>query len=253
LRFFLKRVIYSQILFNKNHNSISKVMAKRKVSSTATEEVIVAQEVVETSSTNFFEQYSKQILYGVLGLALLFGAWYAYKSFVQAPKQKEAEGAMWQAQAMFERDSFSAALNNPGGGYDGFLTLADKYSGTAAGNTASYYAGISYLQLGDLDNAIKFLEGSSVEGTLLPITRNGALGDCYSEKKDYAKGISYYEKAVSAGDNEVLTPYYLKKIAQLNEYNNNKSAANAAYLKIKNLWPLSNESRDIDKYIARTK
>jgi tetratricopeptide (TPR) repeat protein len=229
-------------------------MAKRKVSS-ATEEVVVEQEVIETSSINFFEQYQKQILYAVLGLALLFGAWYAYKSFIQAPKQKEAESAMWQAQAMFERDSFSAALNNPGGGYDGFLALADKFSGTKAGNTATYYAGISYLQLGDLDNAIKYLESASVDGTLLPITRNGALGDCYSEKKDYAKGLSFYEKAVSAGDNEVLTPYYLKKIAQLNEsqYVNNKSAANAAYLKIKSMYPLSGEARDIDKYIARTK
>jgi tetratricopeptide (TPR) repeat protein len=228
-------------------------MAKRKVSSATTEEVIVTQEEVQSSGINFFEQYQKQIFYAALGLALVLGLWYAYKSFIQEPKQKEAESAMWQAQAMFERDSFNAALNNPGAGYDGFLTLADKFSGTAAGNTANYYAGISYLQLGDLDNAIKYLENASVEGTLLPITRNGALGDCYSEKKDYAKGLSYYGKAVSAGDNDVLTPYYMKKMAQLSEYNKDKSAANAAYLKIKNMYPLSAEARDIDKYLARTK
>jgi tetratricopeptide (TPR) repeat protein len=228
-------------------------MAKRKVSSATEEVVVVEQEVAQSSALSFFEQYHKQLLYGVLALAVLVGAWFAYKNLVQAPKQKEAEGAMWQAQGMFERDSFSAALNNPGGGYDGFVALADKYSGTAAGNTANYYAGISYLQLGDIDNAIKYLDNANVEGTLLPITRNGALGDCYSEKKDFAKGLSYYEKAIKSGDNEVLTPYYLKKMAQLSEYNNNKSAANAAYLRIKSDYSSSSESRDIDKYIARTK
>ena len=225
-------------------------MAKRKVSSAA-EEVEVQIEDVKAPVANFWEHNHNLIMYGLGAIAVAVGLWFAYTNFYVAPKQKEAVGAMWQAQAKFEQDSFKLALENPGGGYDGFVTLADKFSGTAAGNTANYYAGISYLQLGDFDNAIKYLEDFSPEGDLLPITKYGALGDCYAEKKDMAKAVDFYNKAVKAGDNEVLTAYYLKKLGMANEYNQNIEAAKEAYMRIKKDFPLSQEARDIEKYIYR--
>lgn len=226
-------------------------MAKRKVA----EQEAIAQ-VQEISgggeSVNFFEKYQNQLMYAGLAIAAAILLWFAYKTYIVAPKQKEAVNAMWQAQLRFEQDSFKLALENPGGGYDGFLTLADKFSGTEAGNTANYYSGVCYLQMGDFDNAIKFLNDFSPEGDLLPIMKFGALGDCYSEKKEFDKAISNYEKAVGAGNNELLTAYYLKKLGMLNEYNNNPAAANKAYSRIKAEYPAAPDSRDIDKYISRT-
>ncbi len=227
-------------------------MAKRKVSQPEEVATPVAEAAPTVHYGNFFEHYQTQIMYVVLAGVILFGAWYAYNNFMVAPKQKEAINASWQAQMMFERDSFRSALENPGGGFDGFLALADKYSSTEAGNSANYYAGVSYLQLGEFDNAIKFLGDFDPAGDLLPIMKFGALGDCYSEKKEYDKAISNYEKAVAAGDNELLTAYYLKKLGMLNEYNNNPEAAKKAYERIKKDYPTSPDSRDIEKYISRT-
>ena len=69
----------------------------------------------------------------------------AYKNWVVAPKNKKAIEQMYQAQYMFEKDSFNQALNNPGVGGTGFLKIITNYSGTESANLAKYYAGMDNL------------------------------------------------------------------------------------------------------------
>lgn len=231
-------------------------MAKRKVAPETTEAIPVQEAAVPKSSFNtqaFLDENQNLILYVLGGLALLVLGWWGYKKMIVEPKQKEAVAAMWQAEQMFERDSFKLALENPGGGFEGFQVLADKYSGTAAGNTAAYCAGICYLQTGDFDNAIKYLDDCSPSSDLLAAVRNGALGDAYSEKKDFSKALSYYEKAANASNNSVLATYYLKKLGMLNEYQGNKEAALKAYERIHKDYPdqQSQDWREVEKYIYR--
>lgn len=225
-------------------------MAKRKVAQTA--ELVEVQEV-QTASAPFYERYQKQLLYALGAVIVVVAGWWLYKSLIVAPKQQEAVASMWQAQNMFERDSFRLALDGPGGGFDGFVALADKYSGTPAGNTANYYAGICYLQLGEFDNAISYLEKYDGEGNLLPAMKYGALGDAYSEKKDYAKALDMYEKASNATENDVLSSIYLKKLGMLYEYQGNKEEAVKAYERLRRDYPnqQSQEWREIEKYIYR--
>lgn len=226
-------------------------MAKRKVSPTAEE--LVVQEVSAAPAQPIWDKYPNLIPYILGAIAVAVGGWWLYKSMIVAPKQKEAVAAMWHAQQQFDRDSFKLALENPGGGFDGFISLADKFSGTPAGNSASYYAGICYLQMGDFDNAIKYLEDYSPEGDLLPAMKYGALGDCYSEKEDYGKALDFYEKAADATKNDLLATYYLKKLGMLNEYQGNKEAAVKAYERIRRDFPnqSSQDWREIEKYIYR--
>lgn len=226
-------------------------MAKRKVNQTA-DEVVVEQEY-SNAEVPFWQKNQNYILYGIVALAVLFLGWWLYKTQMVAPKNQEAIASMWHAERMFEQDSFASALNGPAGGYDGFLAIADKYSGTAAGNAAKYYAGICYLQTGDFDNAISFLESASAEGNVLPALRYGALGDAYSEKKDFGKALDLYEKAASSTKNDVLAAHYLRKLGMLNEFQGNKEAAKAAYERLRTQYPnpSSQEWREIEKYIYR--
>ena len=106
--------------------------------------------------------YQKQIIYALGGVLALLIGWWGYQTLVVEPKQKEAVDSMWQAQMMFDRDSFKLALDNPGGGADGFLAIIDKYSGTKAGNAANYYAAVCYLQTGLLRNLV--FQNSNLRG-----------------------------------------------------------------------------------------
>ena len=142
------------------------------------------------------------------------------------------------------------ALENPGGGFEGFLDVIDNYGGTDAANLASYYAGISYLNLGKFEAAIEYLKEFSPAGNVTPAMKNGALGDAYSELGQFDEALSYYKKAADS-DNEFLSPYYLKKYGLLSEKQGDTKAALNAYQEIKKKYYNSTEALDIDKYIAR--
>jgi tetratricopeptide (TPR) repeat protein len=81
--------------------------------------------------------------------------------------------------------------------------------------------------------------------------KHGALGDVYSELNQMDKAMASYKKASTSSDNELLTPYYLKKLALLHESQNEVDKALEIYKTIKSKYPNSNEALSIDKYIAR--
>jgi tetratricopeptide (TPR) repeat protein len=229
-------------------------MAKRKERNPVEEAPLEVQEVTGKRSFNI-EDYQQYIVYALAGVALIIAGWWMYQNFVVKPKNKEAMSAMWQAQVQFERDSFQMALENPGGGYDGFLGIIDNYSGTKAANLAKYYAGVCYMQMGQFDQAIEYMEGFKPGDDLLPIMKNGIMGDCYSEQGDYDAAVKYYKKAVDAGNNELLQAMYLKKLGLLYDFQGNKEEAVAAFERYKKEFadPSSNDWREIDKYIYRNK
>lgn len=226
-------------------------MAIRRNKKKQTDETLVDIVEVKDSASDWVDANQKTIFGALVGLILIVGGFLAYKQFVKAPKEKEAMNIMQQAQLQFEKDSFALALSNPGNGAQGFLDIIDQYSGTAAGNLANYYAGVSYLRLGKYDAAIDHLKSFSADGSVLPATKFGVIGDAYAEKNDLDNALSYYQKAASAVGNEFTSSMYLKKVGLLNEKNQNWSAAMAAYKQIKTKYPLSIDGNDIDKYISR--
>jgi len=214
------------------------------------EEALLDLSEAKLKATSFFEENQKIILGVLVGLVVVVGGWFAYSNLVKEPKEQKAMSQLWKAQMQFEQDSFVMALENPGGGYLGFLQIAKDYSGTKAGNLAKFYAGVSYLNLGNFDEALKFINDFHPAGALGPNMKHGVLGDVYSELNQMDKAIENYHKA-AATENDLLTPYYLKKEALLLESQNQVAKALEIYKKIKSKYPNSNEALSIEKYIAR--
>ena len=226
-------------------------MATRKKTKKQQEETLVDITEVRAQAQGWFEKNQTMILGVVAAVVIIVGGLFAYRNLYQIPRNIEAQEQMHQAEFMFQKDSFQSALNNPGGGYDGFLAIIDKYGSTKAGNMAKYYAGVSYLNLGELDNAIEHLNSFSAKGSLMPIMKNGTLGDAYADKDEMDKALSFYEKAIKAGDDQFLTPYYLKKAGVLSELQGDLDASLKAFQAIKEKYPNSSDGQNIDKYIAR--
>ena len=226
-------------------------MARRIRKKKKTDETLVDIVEVRDQAQGFIEQYRPYVFGALVVVVVIFGGLFAYKNFYEAPRQKEAVEQMYLAQNLFERDSFALALTKPGSGNLGFLDIIDSYKGTKAANLANYYAGISYLNLGQYEAAISFLEDYNPSGSVTPTMKAGAIGDAYSELQNYDKAMNFYNKAVNANDNEVLTAYYLKKLGLMHERNGNFNKALDAYKKIKKEYPASPDGREIDKYITR--
>ncbi len=233
-------------------------MAKRKVTATTASQKNVQEEdftvdiaEVRHTAEDFWAKYGRMISLVGGALLVIVGGYYAYKTFYQEPKQKEAVAAMAAPQWLFERDSFQKALDPAVDGAPGFLGIIADFGGTAAGNMAKYYAGICYLQTGQDDKAIEFLDKYSPEGSVMGIMKNGALADAYGNKGDFASAIDHYKKAISAGKNDVLTPMYMKRLGQLYEHQNQPGDAKKLYEQIKSDYPNTSPAADIDKYIIR--
>lgn len=202
-----------------------------------------------SKTENFFEKNQKAIIGVIVAIVVLVVGYLAYTHLYQKPREIEATNAIYMAEMQFEKDSFENALLSPGAGNMGLLDIIEEYSGTATANLANYYAGISYLKLGKYEAAISYLKAFKAAGKLTPITKNGAIGDAYSELEEYDKAIEYYKKASNAGNNNFLTPYYLKKLGMLYEKEGEYKDAMAAYKKIKDNYPESPDGFNIGKYI----
>lgn len=205
----------------------------------------------KAQATNFFEKNQKMILGILSGVIVIVGGWFVYNNLIKQPKEEKAIAQMWMAQFQFEQDSFQVALENPGGGHPGFISIIKDFGGTEAGNLAHYYAGICYLNLGNFESALKHLNDFSPDGVVGPGLKYGSLGDVYSELNQMDKAMSNYKKATETTDNELLTPNYMKKQALIHESKGEVDKALALYREIKSKYPNSNEALSIDKYIAR--
>lgn len=222
-------------------------MAKKKDQE---EEVIVDVQEVYSKTEVFIEENKNTLVVIIAAIAIVIGGYFAYSSFYLAPLQSEAQQEMFMAEKHFANDSLNLAINGDNA-YPGFIEIIDNYGSTKAGNLAKYYLGISYLRTGQYEFAIKALKDFDKEDEFLGTIALGAIGDAFLELGDLNQAINYYEEASDRKENKLLTPIYLKKMAQTYEILGEYDKALKAYQNIKSEFKDSNEASDIDKYIAR--
>jgi tetratricopeptide (TPR) repeat protein len=213
------------------------------------QEVIVDVEQTIDKAEVFFQENKNYIL-GILGaLVGIVAIWYAYNSLYMGPREAAAQVAMFPAEQHLANDSLNLALEGDGQN-EGFLEIIDNYSGTKSANLAKYYAGVAYLNMGDYENAIKYLDQFKAKDQVLSIISKGAMGDAFLELGQAEEAIEFYEKAVKAGDNEALTPYYLKKAADTAMISGDFQKALKHLQRIKDDYNTSREAAEIEKHIA---
>jgi tetratricopeptide (TPR) repeat protein len=205
-----------------------------------------------TKTEQFIEENQK-LLSIIVGVAVAIVVFYlGFNKFYLQPKEKEAKEQMFMAENYFQTDSFNLAINGDGN-YLGFLDIIDDYGITKSANLAYYYTGISYLRLGDYEQALEYLDEFDTEDLLLAPVAEGAKGDAYLELGEDDKALSLYEKAYRLTENELTTPVYMMKAALVLENMEKYDDALDIYNELKTKYPTSNEGRSIDKYIARAK
>lgn len=145
------------------------------------------------------------------------------------------------------------ALNGDSLGYQGFLKIADQFSGTSTANLAKAYAGICYKNLGKYDEALKQLESFDGDDQMVAPAILGATGNCYAELGQLDKASSILLKAADEADNNTLSPIFLMQAGEILVKQGKFDDAVTAYTKIKDKYFQSYQAMDIDKYIERAK
>lgn len=204
------------------------------------------------SLQELWNKHQKKVYAFVGGLAVIIGGWFAYNTFIKAPKEQKAQEAVFMAQDYFGRDTgfFKMALDGDGTN-KGLLYVIKNNGGTKAANLANLQAGICYLRLGEFAKAIQFAKDFSAPTPALEMLANGVLADASSELKKVDDAISYYKKAASAFPvEEEASAEYLWRAAQFCEANNKPKDALELYKEIKTKFPKVKQN-EIDKYIYK--
>jgi len=196
------------------------------------------------------EENQRPLTIIVIAIVVVIGGFLGFKKFIVSPKEKEAQAQIFMAESYFEKDSFNLALNGDGN-YLGVLDVMDNYKITKTAKLANFYAGISYLRIGEYEKAIDYLQKFKTKNEMMSVVAIGAIGDAYVELDDYDKAIDHYLKAANKGENIFLNPLNLQKAGELLELQDKKGEALELYNRIKLDYPESNEGRAIDKYIYR--
>ncbi len=199
----------------------------------------------------FWEKFQKPILIVVAVIVIGGGGWYAYREYIVKPKEEKASDIMFKAQQYFSIDSSNLVLNGDGQS-KGVLFVINNYGGTKAANLAHYYAGVSYLKVGDFNNAVKHLKDFSTDAKQVQLMAYGCLGDAYSELNKKDEAIDNYKKAASAFDkDENNSSEYLFRAALLSETTGKTKEALELYKELKEKFPKTDKGVQADKYIYR--
>lgn len=208
-----------------------------------------AQEPEQLSKSDlFFQKYTKWVVIAAVVVVVVFLAAFLYAKYIYSPKQAEALGQMFPAEAQFAAQNFETALNGDGN-IIGFAEIAKEY-GSKAGKAVYFYAGVCSLQMGNYEEAISYLKKYKGKDAILSGRAIACQGDAYSALEDYDKALSCYQKAAKVSDN-LYAAAYLLKAGVVAEQLGKMDVALECYKTIKEQYPMSAEGADIEKYITR--
>lgn len=209
-----------------------------------------AEAVVEAVSKTekFFQENGKTLSIICAAFLVVCVAAFCWFKFAYQPKVAEAQGQMAYAEQNFRNADYEVALNGDGNTL-GFVQIIDEY-GKKAGKAVYFYAGVCELQLGEWEQAIKYLKAYNGKDTILSARAAACIGDAYVGLEDYKTALGYFEKAASAADN-VYTAGYLLKAGIVAEELGDNAKALEYYNVILDQYPQSMEAYDVDKYIGR--
>lgn len=224
-------------------------MAKQNVNE---KEALRRENIEETvSKTDQFYNENKKTIWTVVAiLAVVALAVFAYIKLIYQPKCEEAMQQAFPAENSFAEGNYDLALNGDGN----VLGLADIISeyGSKAGSAVYMEAGISALQLGQFEDALKYLKKYNGKEPILAARALAAQGDALAGLEKYEEAIAAYKKAAAKSDDS-FSAGYLLKAGILCEELGQKENALECYKTVKDKYSASIEGYEIDKYISRVK
>ena len=209
-----------------------------------------AEAVVEAVSKTekFFNENGRLLSIIAVAVVVVAAGIFCWYKFAYQPAQAEAQGQMALAEENFRTADYEVALNGDGNVL-GFAQIIDEY-GKKAGKSVYFYAGVCELQLGNWEQAIKYLQSYNGKDAILAARAEACIGDAYVGLEEYAKALACFEKAAETADNMYAAGYLLKAGLTAEKLGQDEKAL-GFYQTIKDQYPQSMEGYDIDKYIGR--
>lgn len=213
-------------------------------------------------SEAFVIKYKKAIIAAAAAIIVIVAGAILYYNYVFIPEEDEASTALARGEQYMQMGDFEHALKGDGANFKGFISIANNYSSTDAGNLANLYAGLCYahMEKPDWKNALKYAkEFDTSDDMVISPASQMALGDIYANNNQLDEAVNSFKKAAKMADSEAadntnnsVSPLALRKAGVILEKQGKKDEAHELYTSIKKKYINSAAYQDIDKYIERT-
>jgi len=183
---------------------------------------------------------------GLLAVALAIPGYVYY----QQQQEQQANEALGRILPVYEQGNFDQALNGTGDRM-GLVAIADDYSGTDAGNLATFYAAGAFYQQQEYDRALEYYQRFDKQNNFIGASALAAEASIYEERGEMERAASLFEQAASQYDNQLTAPRYLLEAGQAYEEIGEYEAAEQAYQRILEEYPDADQGEEAKRYRAR--
>lgn len=197
----------------------------------------------------FYDEY-RRVAQG-LGVALLV-LLLAIPGYIYYHQQQEqaANKRLGKILPVYEQGNYQQALDGTGN-RAGLLTIADEYSNTDAGNLAAFYAANSLYQLEKYDRALTYFQRYEKSEDFIGASAYAAQAAIQENKGAFERAGELYEQAAAQYSNKLTAPRFLLNAGQAYEEAGQYDAAVAAYQRIQDKYPDSDQATKAERYMAR--
>lgn len=178
---------------------------------------------------SFYDKHKMTVIGALIALIVVIGGAVGYYYYSSA-QENEAQRLMTQATQDYLRGNYQEALNGSETDFTiGFEQIIDNYPRTDAANLAQYYAAVSEYNLGNIQQALNYIQDFEVPEGIMgvgPISFHGVL---LTEIGNHSKAADIYVKAAEWDQNDSTTPYnYLEAANAFYDAGNQAEARNYA-------------------------
>lgn len=147
----------------------------------------------------------------------------------------EANMELGKSAMLYEQGQYKSAIDGDRArGIPSLKDIAEKYSGTPAGEQARLLLGNCYLYTNQFDNAISAYESASPDGDILKAGVLAGLGAAWEGKKNYLKAAEYFEKSAKAFVDDQISADRYVQAGRNYALAGDKQKAKAIYEKVRN-------------------
>jgi len=198
-------------------------------------------------AANFYFENRVTVLSSAIALIVLIGGIVGY-NYYSASQESQAQELLAIAEDYYMQGDYENALY--GNEFEltyGFDQIADEFPRTNAGNIAVYYAAVSSFELGDVENALNYMESFDVPKGIMgvgPMTFHARL---FMANESVVAAADKFVEAANWNENEVTTPSNLFEAAQAYYKAGDNERANELVTQIIEEYPQSSKFAESQK------
>ncbi|MCW9706462.1 tetratricopeptide repeat protein [Fodinibius salsisoli] len=204
-----------------------------------------------SKAQNIYDNHKTTVIGGFLAIVLVVGGAIGYY-YYSVSQENKAQQLMADATTAYMNSDYEKALKGSEADFTvGFEQIINNYSGTDAANLAQYYAAVSEYNLGNIQEAISYIQEYDIPEGILGVGPISFQAVLMTESGEHAKAAELYIKAAEWDDNSSTTPYnYLEAANAYQDAGDQANAEKYAQLVIDN-YPNSSQVAEAEKLLGR--